>query len=56
MKYLVYDKYQKFSLSDIMNKYEQLDLIDKSVCSEDKISVYISLKSDGGSYKKSLNE
>ena len=44
----------KSSLSDIINKYEQLDLIDKSVCTEDKRCVYISLKPDGVFIKKKL--
>jgi len=37
-------KISKSSLSDIINKYENQGLIKKCNCSEDKRSVYISLK------------
>ncbi|MBU3214664.1 MarR family transcriptional regulator [Clostridium estertheticum] len=37
-------KISKSSLSDIINKYENQGLIKKCICTEDKRSVYISLK------------
>lgn len=37
----------KSSLSDIINKYENLGLIKKCTCFEDKRSIYISLTSEG---------
>jgi DNA-binding MarR family transcriptional regulator len=44
----------KSSLSDIINKYESQGIIKKCVCSEDKRSVYISLKPEGISIRKKL--
>jgi len=44
----------KSSLSDIINKYEAQGLLKKSVCSEDKRSVYISLEPDALVIKQTL--
>ena len=44
----------KSSLSDIINKYEAQGLLKKSVCSEDKRSVYISLEPDALIIKQTL--
>lgn len=44
----------KSSLSDIINKYENQGLIKKCICSEDKRSVYISLKPEAVYIKKKL--
>lgn len=44
----------KSSLSDIINKYEAQGLIKKSMCSEDKRSVYISLEPKALALKEKL--
>lgn len=44
----------KSSLSDIINKYEAQGLIKKSMCSEDKRSVYISLEPQALAIKEKL--
>ncbi|RDY27289.1 MarR family transcriptional regulator [Romboutsia weinsteinii] len=44
----------KSSLSDIINKYEHLGLINKCVSAEDKRSVYVSLNPDGVRIKNKL--
>jgi DNA-binding MarR family transcriptional regulator len=46
----------KSSLSDIINKYESQGLIKKCTCSEDKRSVYISLKPEALYIKQSLHD
>lgn len=46
----------KSSLSDIINKYESQELINKCICSEDKRSVYISLRPDAVYIRKKLFE
>lgn len=47
-------KISKSSLSDIINKYENIGLIKKCVCNEDKRSVYISLTQEAVEIKKKL--
>lgn len=47
-------KISKSSLSDIINKYENIGLIKKCVCNEDKRSVYISLTEEAVEIKKKL--
>lgn len=44
----------KSSLSDIINRYEDLALVKKCTCSEDKRSVYINLTGEAISIKKTL--
>lgn len=44
----------KSSLSDIINKYENQGLIKKCICSEDKRSVYISLKPEAINIRRKL--
>ena len=44
----------KSSLSDIINKYEAQGLIKKTMCSEDKRSVYISLEPEALLIKRKL--
>ena len=47
-------KISKSSLSDIINKYEELGLISKCECSKDKRSCYISLTKEGVDIKRKL--
>ena len=49
-------KISKSSLSDIINKYEKQGLIKKCSCSEDKRSVYISLKPEALHIVKKLKK
>lgn len=44
----------KSSLSDIINRYENIGLIKKCMCSEDKRSVYISLTKEAIDIKRAL--
>ena len=46
----------KSSLSDIINRYENLGLIKKCMCSEDKRSVYINLTKGAIEIKKALED
>lgn len=46
----------KSSLSDIINKYETQGLIKKTICEEDKRSVYVSLEPPGFVIKQKLSQ
>lgn len=49
-------KISKSSLSEIINKYEKQGLINKCSCTEDKRSVYVSLKPEALYIKQKLDE
>ncbi len=46
----------KSSLSDIINKYESIGIVKKSICTEDKRNIYINLTEDGINIKHKLEE
>lgn len=49
-------KMSKSSLSDIINKYESLGLVSKSICNEDKRNIYINLTDYGVNVKHKLDQ
>ena len=49
-------KISKSSLSDIINKYENLGLVNKSISNEDKRNLYINLTDDGINVKSKLED